>query len=189
MPNVNAPFGFRPVRHLAGGQIRQNEYPIASGLASNIFNGDLVVLKNDGKLDKAAAGDITIIGVFAGVRWTDADGSARFEKYWPTGQVTQGAQDAVALVYDDPHTVFEVQCLTGTVFAQTHVGNNADINAGAGNTLTGRSAHSIDISAAAAATAQIRILGISKAVNNDYGDSARVEAMINEHQLRVTAGI
>ena len=34
MANVDAAFGLRPVRHLTGGQIRANEYKIASGTSS-----------------------------------------------------------------------------------------------------------------------------------------------------------
>ena len=34
MANVDAAFGARPVRHLTGGQIRTNEYKIASGTSS-----------------------------------------------------------------------------------------------------------------------------------------------------------
>ena len=44
MANVDAAFGARPVRHLTGGQIRTNEYKIASGTSSNIFTGDFVKL-------------------------------------------------------------------------------------------------------------------------------------------------
>lgn len=188
MPNVNAPNGFRPLRHGSGGVIRMGEYRLASGLGSNIFTGDLVVLKSDGYLDKAIAGDVNIKGVFAGVRWTDTDGTPRFEKRWPTGTATKGSADAFALVYDDPTTIFEAQ-VTGAAFAQTNVGNNADILATAGDTSTGQSKHSIDLSSPGAATAQIRIIGLIDRPDNDYGQYARVECYINEHLDRVTAGI
>lgn len=187
MANTNAPNGFRPLRHLTGGVVRANEYPIASATASNIFAGDIVKLLSTGLLDVAAAGDTNIIGVFQGVQWIDTDGSVRFEKKWPTGQVTLGSANAKAFVFDDPNTVFEAQVTTGTAFAQTHVGNNADITATAGNTATNISKHSIDISAAGSGTAQIRILGL--AGNSETGDSARVECIINEHLLRSTSGI
>lgn len=189
MPNTNAPNGFRPARHLSGGTVRLNEYKIASALASDIFMGDIVVLKSDGYLDKGAATDTNIIGVFAGCRWTDTDGTPRFERRWPTGTVTKGSAEAYALVYDDPNTVFEAQCTTGTAFTQTMIGNNADITATAGDTATGQSKHSIAIAGAGAATAQIRILGLIDRPDNALGDAARVECFINEHLLRVTAGI
>lgn len=189
MANTNAPNGFRPVRHLSGGTHRLNEYRIASALASDIFTGDIVVLKSDGYLDKGAATDTNIIGVFAGVRWTDTDGTPRMERRWPSGTATKGSADAFALVYDDPNTVFEAQCTTGTAFAQTMVGNNADITATAGNTSTGQSKHSIAIAGAGSATAQIRILGLVDRPDNELGDSARVECLINEHLLRSGTGI
>ena len=184
MPNVNAPNGFTPVRHLSGGVIAANEYRIASGLASNIFAGDLVILKDDGFLDVAAAGSTNCIGVFQGAQWVDVDGTVRFEKQWPSGRATLGAAPARAFVFDDPNIVFQAQTST---CAQTNVGNNADITATAGNTATGMSRQSINMAGAAAATAQIRILGLMP--DADEGAFARVECLINEHQLRATAGI
>lgn len=187
MANTNAPNGFRPVRHLTGGVVRANEYPIASGTGADIFAGDIVKLLDTGLLTVAAATDVNLIGVFQGVQWIDTDGTVRFEKKWPSGQVTRGAENAKAFVFDDPATVFEAQCTTGTSFTQSMVGNNADITATAGNTSTNISKHSIAISGAAAASAQIRILGL--AGNSELGDAARVECIINEHLLRSTSGI
>ena len=50
MANVDAAFGFVPVRHMSGNAPRTNKYTIASGLAENIFTGDLVILINTGLL-------------------------------------------------------------------------------------------------------------------------------------------
>ena len=44
MANVDAAFGFVPVRQMSGNAPRANKYTIASGLAENIFKGDLVIL-------------------------------------------------------------------------------------------------------------------------------------------------
>lgn len=190
MPNLNAPNGFKLVGHMAGGvPARMNEYRLASGTANAIFTGDPVIILNTGLLDRAGGTSVNIIGIFAGVRWIDVDGTPRFSRHWPAAQVTQGAGDAFALVCDDPMAVFEVQCKTGTAFAQTHVGNNADYEYVAGNTLNGSSNSHLDISAAGAATAQFRILGLAPLPNNDFGDSARVRVSINEHLNRAAAGI
>jgi hypothetical protein len=83
MANVDAAFGARPVRHLTGGQIRANEYKIASGTSSNIFTGDFVKLLATGYVDVAAAGD-RILGVFAGCQYTATDGEVKFARYFPT---------------------------------------------------------------------------------------------------------
>ena len=42
MANVDAAFGFVPTRHMSGNAPRTNKYTIATGLAENIFKGDLV---------------------------------------------------------------------------------------------------------------------------------------------------
>ena len=42
MANKDAAFGFRPVRHLTGGEIRSNEYTIAANYGTDIFQGQCV---------------------------------------------------------------------------------------------------------------------------------------------------
>jgi len=68
MANVNAANGFTPLRHLTGGVIRPNEYPIASAYAANIASGDLVTLHTDGTIIRGTAGG-TALGVFYGVEY------------------------------------------------------------------------------------------------------------------------
>lgn len=189
MPNVNAPFGFIPTRHLMGGVIRMREYRLAAATANAIFNGDVVKLLNTGYADRAAGGDTNLLGIMAGVRWTDTDGTPRWSPYWPAAQATKGSGDAFISVYDDPNIAYRVQCKTGTAFALTHVGNNADFEYSAGNTSTGRSAGRLDISAAGAGAANFRILQLFPIVGNDFGDSAIVEVRFNEHLLLSTSGI
>lgn len=187
---TNAPFGFRPSRHLMGGVVRtSDEYRIASGTANAIFMGDPVKLLATGYLDRAAGGDTNLIGIFAGVRWTDADGTVRFSKNWPAAQVTQGAADAYAMVYDDPNIAYHVQAKTGTNAALTHFGNNADFEYSAGDTLSGVSRSVLDISAAASGAANFRILGLGAQPTNSFGDSAILEVRFNEHLLLSTSGI
>jgi len=184
MPNANAPRGFVPIRHLSGGAIRENKYPIASASANAIHYGDLVKLLDTGYIDVAAAGDTNIIGVFRGCNYKDATGDVRFERRFAAGSATLGAADVEALVIDDPHVIYEVQANT---WALTNNGNNADITATAGDAVSGLSRHSINMSSAAAATAQVRILRLAE--NSDPGAFARVECLINEHLLRSAVGI
>ena len=190
MPNINTANGFTLVGHMGGGvPARMNEYRLASGTANAIFTGDPVTLLNTGLLTRATGGDVDLVGIFAGVRWIDVDGTPRFSRHWPAAQVTQAAGNAFALVVDDPNAVFEVMCKTGTAFATTHVGNNADFEFVAGDTLSGSSRSILDISAAAAATANFRILGLAPKPGNDFGDMARVRVYVNEHKYRSAAGI
>lgn len=187
MPNTDAPNGFMPIRHISGGTIRQNEYPIASGYAANIFTGDVVVIAATGLLTVAAAGDINIIGVFAGCQWTDTDGTPRFSRHWPTGTATKASANAVGYVWDDPMIAFEAQCTTA--LTQTMIGNNCDILATAGTTSTGSSKFEVDNSTVAATTAQVKILRLIDRADNELGADAKVECMFEEHLLRTTVGI
>lgn len=188
MANLDAPSGLTPLRHRRGGVVRSNAYKIASAYGTAIMAGDAVVLAASGKIERAAAGDVNCIGVFQGVQWTDVDGTPRFNQYWPAGQVTLDSLDADCMVIDDPDVSFEIQAQGGS-FAQTNVGNNADILVNAGDTATGRSRMAINMAAPAAATAQLRILGLVDRVGNEAGAFARLEVVFNEHLSKSTAGI
>lgn len=184
MPNANAPRGFVPIRHLSGGIIRSNKYLIASGSGNAIHYGDLVKLLDTGYIDVAAAGDTNIIGVFQGCNLRDVTGEPRFERRWSAGLASLGGADVEAIVIDDPDVIFEAQAST---FAQTNVGNNADITATAGDAASGLSRHSINMGSPGSATAQIRILRLAE--GSETGSFARVECLINEHLLRGAVGI
>lgn len=183
MANVDAAFGFVPVRHMSGNAPRTNKYTITSGLAENIFSGDMVILTADGVITPAGATEVNQIGVFAGVSYTASDGSYVYSEYWPSGTT---ATDIVAYVYDDPYTVFKVQSAGSP--AQTNIGNCADIVAGAGSTTTGRSGFEISGTMAATA-AQCKIIALHDAPDNAFGANAVMEVLVNEHVLKDSAGI
>jgi len=162
---------------------RANKYTITSGLAENIFTGDVVIITSGGVLTPHTATEVNNIGVFGGVSYTAADGSYVYSQYWPSGTV---ATDIIAYVYDDPYTVFKAQS-AGTP-AQTNIGNCADIVAGAGSTTTGQSGFEIS-GTMAAGTATCKILGLFEAPDNAFGTNAIMEVLINEHLLKDSAGI
>ena len=183
MANVDAAFGFVPVRHMSGNAPRTNKYTITSGLAENIFSGDMVILTADGVITPAGATETNQLGVFAGVSYTASDGSYVYSEYWPSGTV---ATNIIAYVYDDPYTVFKVQSAGSP--AQTNIGNCADIVAGAGSTTTGRSGFEISGTMAATA-AQCKIIALHDAPDNAFGANAVMEVLVNEHVLKDSAGI
>ena len=184
MANVDAAFGLTPVRHLSGnGYSRANVYTITSGLAENIFTGDLCIITADGVITPHTATEVNNIGVFAGVSYTATDGSYVYSQYWPSGTT---ATDIKAYVYDDPYTVFKAQS-AGTT-AQTNIGNCADVVAGAGSTSTGQSGFSLN-GTMAAGTATCKIIGLWDGPANEMGQYAQLEVLINEHLLKATAGI
>ena len=179
MANVDAAFGLKPVRHLTGGQIRTNEYKIASETSSNIFTGDCVKLLGTGYIDVAAAGN-RILGVFAGAQYTASDGEVKFVKYFPTGTATQASGDVTAYVYDDPNIIYAVQSAGSADF--NDIGSLADIVAGSGDTLTGQSRFEIS-GTTGQASAQLRILRKFDDPKNSYGTNGVLEVQIHEHEL------
>lgn len=184
MANVDAAFGLTPVRHLSGnGYSRANKYTITSGLAENIFTGDLVIITADGVITPHTATEVNNIGVFAGVSYTAADGSYVYSQYFPTGTT---ATNIIAYVYDDPYTVFKVQSAGSP--AQTNIGNCADVVAGTGSTTTGQSGFEMN-GTMSNGTATLKILGLYEAPDNAFGTNAVMEVLINEHLLKDSAGI
>jgi len=184
MANVDAAFGFVPIRHLSGnGYSRANKYTITSGLSEDIFTGDLVIITADGVITPHTATEVNNIGVFAGVSYTASDGSYVYSQYFPSG--TTGS-DFIAYVYDDPYTVFKVQS-AGTP-AQTNIGNCADVVAGTGSTITGQSGFELS-GTMSNGTATCKILGLYEGPENAFGTNAIMEVLINEHLLKDSAGI
>lgn len=179
MTATSAPFGLRPARHANGGEIRYEALQggIATGYASNIATGDLVKAVTAGGIQLAAAGDTSNVGVFAGCQYVDAAGNVRDSAYWPGGTTATGI---IAYAWMDPAIIYNIQA-NGSL-AATAVWDEADIVVGTANTLTGQSATTISTSLAGAGnSAQLRIRGLAKYVNNDWGDAYTVvEAQINE---------
>jgi hypothetical protein len=58
MANVDAAFGFVPIRHMSGNAPRTNKYTIATGLAENIFKGDLCIITADGVITPHSATEV-----------------------------------------------------------------------------------------------------------------------------------
>ena len=183
MANADAAFGFVPVRSMSGSSIRANKYTITTGLAENIFTGDLCILTSDGVLTPHTATEVNNIGVFAGVSYTASDGSYVYGEYWPTGTA---ATNIIAYIYDDPYIVYKVQSAGSP--AQTNIGNCADVVAGAGSTTTGQSGFEIS-GTMAAGTATAKILALWDSPENAFGANSVMEVIINEHLLKQTAGI
>ena len=188
MTNVDRPFGFTATRHGAGGTPqRLGSYEIENGLAENIFSGDPVVLTGTGRrIVLSTAGNANlIVGIFAGVRFTDARGDVIFEPNWLSGTVGTGLQrgedNPEALVYDDPRSEFIVQVSSASGLAEVDVGLLANFVAGTGNQFTGRSAYELDQTTLNASARQLRILGLSRIPENDYGEFAKARVLINNH--------
>jgi hypothetical protein len=191
MSNVDAPFGLKPVRHMTGGAIRMEEYPIASGYGTSIFRGDPVLQTTDGSLiiavGTAGTPSVQTFGVFWGVEYTDAAGEVVFSKYWPASTV---ATNIKAHVYADPDIVFAIQS-DATGVAAGDVGQLCDVEIVAGDTKTGVSKTNLDMSTGSAATGKhLRIMRIINDGENEAGAYADVEVIFAEHAIKgVVSGV
>lgn len=149
-PIVDAPYGLKPI-NLIGGQVfagSTRELPIQYGFGTNIFYGDFVVLSR-GFVTRATVttgtGSNQVTGVFLGCSFTNPVTKQRqFQQFWPAGTL---AGDAVAIVCDDPDTVFKaVVCSSGVVVASgalAMIGTNLSMINNTGNVNTGNSANAV----------------------------------------------
>jgi len=168
-PVVNAPYGLKPI-NMIGGQVfagSTREYPIPYGYSTSIFYGDLVGLSrgNVQRLSVSTGTLGTVTGVFLGCSYTNPTTKQKqFAQYWPASTT---AGDAVAIVCDDPDTVFKaVVCNTGTTVAsgaRAMIGQNLAMINNTGNVNTGDSANALLAPSDTPATTDalpIRVLGL-----------------------------
>ena len=187
MANKDAAFGLRPIGKV--GQNRDNqglsEYDISAS-ASAIYFNDPVEILAAGTIGVAAATD-ALLGSLGGVFFTDASTSKpTFANHLDASNT---ATDIKGFVSDDPYERFEVQADGATAAAD--VGLNADIVYAAGASPDYVSKVELQTSDQKTGTAQLRILGISKDIDNNEAGSANVNlvVLINEHQLKGTTGV
>lgn len=160
MANTASPFGMIPVNATGGypysGSTRM--LPIASGLATNIFFGDIVKIVNTGFITKdTGTTALTPIGVFMGCTFLDSTIGLTFRQSWVSGTVPAQSQSAIAYVCDDPNAVFRIQA--SAAMAQTTLFENAGVIQGAGSSLTGNSGVSLNATTATTNTLPLRVVG------------------------------
>jgi hypothetical protein len=96
MANIDAPNGFVPLRHLTGGVVRPQAYPIANAYSTSLFSGDLVTLLNDGTVG-IGTNTSNALGVFYGVQYIDrASGDVKFSKVWTASTAIKANTAATA---------------------------------------------------------------------------------------------
>tara|TARA_R100001198_G_scaffold54051_1_gene30469 strand:- start:84 stop:647 length:564 start_codon:yes stop_codon:yes gene_type:complete len=187
MANKDAAFGLKAIGKV--GQNRDNqglsEYDIAAS-ATAIYQNDPVEMAATGTITVAAATD-TLLGSLNGVFFTDATTSK--PTYANHLNASNAATDIVGFVSDDPYERFEIQ--SDGALTAAEVGMNADIVYAAGASPNYVSKVELDHSDLKTATAQLRVIGISKDPANNEAGAADVNAVviINEHFLKGTVGV
>ena len=173
-PTVAAPYGLKPV-NLIGGQVfagSTRDVNIQYGYATNIFYGDFVAITRgfatrlavtDGGSAATGAPGYGQVGIFLGCSFTNPVTKQKtFSQFWPASTL---AGDAVAIVTDDPDTIFKAAVVTSqggtTIGSASHamIGLNMTISNLAGNINTGNSSNGILASSAATTAAlPVRII-------------------------------
>ena len=186
MANVSEKYGLRPVRKLDGSPFinAQNRYRIASNYGTAIFQGDLVIDKNDGTIERHTANNATpVLGVFNGVFYTDpTTQKPTFKNYYPGSIV---ASDIIANVIDDPNVVYKVD--SDGAFAVADIFKNFSVTNVTGNTQTGISKVQLDYSVSGTTgTFVIQAIDISQDPDNDEAGAANGDILvrINNHFYR-----
>jgi hypothetical protein len=187
-------FGFRPSRK-RGSNVNndaQNEYPIASGYAANIFTGDLVRI-NAGNVQVITTATEVAQGVFMGCRYV-ANGEQKWSKYWPAS-----TSATVAMVADDARAVFEVQADASVTAGDLYGSQNFAVTLGSGSTFTGMSGHGVQAAGRTSTIAMVRALDPVDEPGNDVASATEraylkmnvrlVQHTDNFHDAIVTAPV
>jgi hypothetical protein len=180
MSMTNSPYGLRAVN-------RNDGLPYAgatsqflinpAGLASNIFNGQVVIINASGyiALSTATGEDLTTNnlggsglgawGVFVGCSYVNAQGQQIYSQYYPSG--TTGV--VTAYVITDPNVTFQAQ-LDGQV-TQAALGANTFFAAvqstSTGSTQTGNSNSALESTVVTTAAA-FKIIGFASPLTDTY---------------------
>ena len=180
MSTTNSPYGLRAVN-------RNDGLPYAgatsqflidpAGLASNLFNGQVVIINANGyiALSTATGADLTTNnlggntlgawGVFVGCSYINAQGQQIYSQYYPSG--TTGV--VTAYVITDPNVTFQAQ-LDGQV-TQAALGANtffaAAQSSSTGSTQTGNSTSALESTTVTTAAA-FKIIGFASPLTDSF---------------------
>ena len=173
MATTATPYGLKAVNHVGGtpyaGSTRL--LPIASGYASNLFNGQVVQIATGGTVELVTTFGEGVVGVFVGCTYTDpSTQQLTFNNKWPTGTV---AADAKAYIVDDPDVIYMAQA-DGSV-TQADLGQNSAFAAPqsttTGSTQNGNSTSAVESTTAATSTLPFRIVDFVDSPTSTVGDA------------------
>lgn len=157
----DAPFGFRAIRTLNGGDIRTGEYTVSSA-TNRIYAGDVVDLQNSTGLlvRRVNSSAEAVLGVAA-------------EEFNQSG--TAGVK---IKVYDDPSTVFEAMVSNTGAINQAFMGSPRRIETAAGDSSLGYSKEKVGTATASSATYVVKPIRLSPKENNDLSQNSVIECVL-----------
>lgn len=178
MSATYAPFGLKPVYHPSG-LVRSLNYTGAYDTNDTFYANTPVSLTNAGSAStlnvasNAASSTNRLIGVFAGVEYTDASGRRTVSKWF--GPALGTATDVVFWIHQDPDIVYEVQAngsLANTAVGQEYAFTAVTSGTIIGNGGLGTSTAALDTTnVAAGAQGQVVVVGLGRELTNAWGDT------------------
>lgn len=184
MSNVDAPRGFRPIRHRSGlpwnGSV--NRYVIPSSDNTATFVGDAVKLAGTadttGKIPGViqATSGAAVVGVIVAFE-------ANFDAL--TTLYRTALTERYCYVVDDPSVLFAIQDDGDSdTMVVGDIGLNANFVVGSGSTTTGRSGMELNTNTAAGtSTLDLKIHALLDTPNNEIGDYGDYLVSFNNHQF------
>ena len=191
MANQTVAFGLRPIGKVGQNDDNQglSEYSIAASSAA-MYQNDPVQAAATGYITVVSTSTATILGSLNGIYYTDANTS---KPTWANNlKAANTATDIVGFVSDDPYERFEIQSDNTLASLQTDVFNCADIAYTAGDSANYLSKVELDDTTLTTTAQQLKILGVSKNIDNDEIGASHVNFIVkvNSHFLaNGTAGI
>ena len=139
-------------------------YPVISGEATDLLQGDVVKCVNNGTVvAMTAVGDTPVVGVFLGCSYTNSDGQPVYSNKYTD---TIAGEDIIANVLINPLQLYKVRIANSdantTLTRVTASFLNFDIEFNAGDTTTGMSGMCLDSGTTGATTAaNLRVVGLT----------------------------
>jgi len=137
----------------------------------DIFNGDLVVLADDGGISRIANGTslpsaaAPTLGVFVGCRYVSNAGTPTWGQYW---DYSNSASDAYGFVVTNPYAQFKVSGVhaTAATWSDALTGELINPTIAAGSTSTGNSGTYVDLDDTGDADDALRIIDVLRNEQN-----------------------
>jgi len=186
MANVDAAFGFRPVRHMNGTPYTGQGIKcfVDSDYATNLFVGDPVDYDTtDANMDPTAKHPTVILGTAASpilgfIQSIEPIRTDLYKQYIPA------STGGYVYVCMDPTVIFQGQDNGAGAAVTTWPGTNATIVTGTGSTTTGLSGWEIAGSSPATTnTLDVHVLQLANFEDNELSDYAIWDVMINNYRL------
>lgn len=184
MANLNAPFGFRPVRQLDGSPWNGQTIRcyISSSYATALYIGD-PILFSPTLAEKDTTAKYPTVNVSAGTTGTIIRGVITSFEPLPnnlTLQYNPASTERWCNVCLGMDVVFQIRDDgTGTP-SKVFVGQNATCTAGSSSTITGLSGYQLDASTPTTTQAHpLHILGLADIPDNELDDYAIWEVLLN----------